>query len=197
MWRVRLVVIGYDWLRWSSNQKDRDGPVFNSSLFLPFILLSCLYPHGGDQAWRQRSVLSYTLRLLFVEKAGGAHTMVKVMLNVPFRNNSSIWTDIAPEQNKATCRASWNEKCCLRKISKLCARSDASLTTSERWTTFCLRNTTFTGTKLTHKSCILVRPQYYNSLFYLNLFWFINNNGCRKMWPFCSCFAVHVLCLVH
>lgn len=73
---------------------------------LPHPPLSCFYPHGGDQEWRQRSVLSYTLQLLFVEKAGGAHTMVKVVLNLPFRNNSSMWTDIGPEQSKATCRVS-------------------------------------------------------------------------------------------
>lgn len=68
-----------------------------SSVHHPF---SCLYAHGGDQGWRQQSVLSYVLQLLFVEKAGGVHTMVKVMLNVPFRNHSSMWTDIAPEQKK-------------------------------------------------------------------------------------------------
>lgn len=83
-----------------SNQKD------GSSVHHPF---SCLYAHGGDQGWRQQSVLSYVLQLLFVEKAGGVHTMVKVMLNVPFRNNSSMWTDIAPERNKATCRVSWDK----------------------------------------------------------------------------------------
>lgn len=87
---------------------------------LPFILspslpLLCLYTHGGDQAWRQWSVSSYTLRRLFVEKAGGAHTMVKVMFNVPFRINSSIWTHKPrPRYNKATCR--W--KCCLRRRVK-------------------------------------------------------------------------------
>lgn len=101
MWEVWCPVV----LQSERNQLVCVWFILVSSIYPP---LSCHYPHGGYQAWRQWSVLSYTLRLLFVEKAGGAHTMVKVMLNVPFRNNSSIWTDIAPAQNKATCRQSWD-----------------------------------------------------------------------------------------
>lgn len=100
--------------------KDGDGPMFGSSLFLPFILLSCLVPHGVDQAWRQRSVLSYTLRLLFVEKAGGAYTMVKVKLNVPFRNNSCIWTHIAPEQKRQHVERHNMKMLCKEKFKALC-----------------------------------------------------------------------------
>lgn len=96
--------------------------------------------------------------VLFVEKAGEVHTMVKVMLNVPFRNNSSMWTDIAPEENRATCSVSCHENAVYggEKKSKLYTWSDGSLTTSERWTTFCLGNTSATGTMLTHKYCSLV-----------------------------------------
>lgn len=95
---------------------------------------SLFYPYGGDQDWRQWSVSSYTRQRLFVEKAQAGHTMVKGVLNLPFRNSSSMWTDVGLEQSKATCRViRWNR--CVRK--NLCTWSDGSLTTSELCTTFC------------------------------------------------------------
>lgn len=79
---------------WMVLQLERQSQACVRFIHVSFLhsSLSCFCPHGDDQPWWQRSVSSYTLQILFVEKAGGAHTMVKAMLNVPFRNNSGIWT---------------------------------------------------------------------------------------------------------
>lgn len=137
--------------------------MFDSSLCRPVILLlpasihmEGIRPDDNGLCWVTRS--SFCLW----KKQEERNSTVKVMLNVPFRNSSSALVRHSPLKRT---RQRADENAVRGNASKLCARSNGSLTTSELSTTFCLQNMTATGTTLTHS----LRP-FETSIYHLEMY---------------------------